>query len=414
MTTIHDNSPAVRDDHRPLDVARKLAKTFRATARDRDREGGTPKAERDAIRRSGLLTLLISKEYGGIGESWPTVYEAIAEIASADASLGHLFGYHFSNFAYVDRFASPEQKVRWYPQAVRERWFLGNASSENNAHVLDWRVTATPLPDGSYEINGTKTFCSGSADADRLLVYAVTSRDPNGDGKIVGALIPSDRAGVQVNGDWDSLGMRQTDSGSVTFSGVVVYPDELLGAPGQVTDAFASGSKPSLWTPITQLIFTHLYLGIARGALEEAAHYTRSHSRPFTLAGVEKATEDPYVLAIFGESAAQLQVAEAGAREVALRVQELWERNDITPEERGHLMVQVASAKIVATRLVTEMTSRLYEAMGARAAANRRFGFDRFWRDGRTHTLHDPVAYKIREVGDWILNHRFPIPSFYS
>jgi hypothetical protein len=32
----------------------------------------------------------------------------------------------------------------------------------------------------------------------------------------------------------------------------------------------------------------------------------------------------------------------------------------------------------------------------------------------RTHTLHDPVDYKIRELGDWALNHRLPKPTFYS
>jgi hypothetical protein len=36
------------------------------------------------------------------------------------------------------------------------------------------------------------------------------------------------------------------------------------------------------------------------------------------------------------------------------------------------------------------------------------------WRNLRTHTLHDPVGYKIRELGDWELNRQLPKPSFYS
>jgi alkylation response protein AidB-like acyl-CoA dehydrogenase len=40
-------------------------------------------------------------------------------------------------------------------------------------------------------------------------------------------------------------------------------------------------------------------------------------------------------------------------------------------------------------------------------------GFDRHWRNLRTHTVHDPVAYKAREVGDWALNRRAPEFSLY-
>ena len=39
---------------------------------------------------------------------------------------------------------------------------------------------------------------------------------------------------------------------------------------------------------------------------------------------------------------------------------------------------------------------------------------DRFWRNLRTQTLHDPVDYKLHELGDWALNGTLPEPSFYS
>jgi alkylation response protein AidB-like acyl-CoA dehydrogenase len=51
--------------------------------------------------------------------------------------------------------------------------------------------------------------------------------------------------------------------------------------------------------------------------------------------------------------------------------------------------------------------------MGARATTGSA-RLDRFWRNVRTHTLHDPVDYKIRELGEWALNRKIPNPSFYS
>jgi alkylation response protein AidB-like acyl-CoA dehydrogenase len=70
-------------------------------------------------------------------------------------------------------------------------------------------------------------------------------------------------------------------------------------------------------------------------------------------------------------------------------------------------------AKIAAGRCALEVTSRIFEVMGARATASR-YRFDRFWRNVRTLTLHDPLDLKVREVGDWVLNGRHPTPGFYS
>jgi hypothetical protein len=45
------------------------------------------------------------------------------------------------------------------------------------------------------------------------------------------------------------------------------------------------------------------------------------------------------------------------------------------------------------------------------SSATRRYDFDRRWRDVRTHTLHDRVVYKTREVGDFVLNDAVPKPD---
>ena len=73
----------------------------------------------------------------------------------------------------------------------------------------------------------------------------------------------------------------------------------------------------------------------------------------------------------------------------------------------------VSVAKVAAGKTALEVTSRVFEVMGARATSAR-YRFDRFWRNVRTLTLHDPLDYKVREVGDWALNGRLPTPSFYS
>lgn len=73
----------------------------------------------------------------------------------------------------------------------------------------------------------------------------------------------------------------------------------------------------------------------------------------------------------------------------------------------------VATAKVVSTRVGLSVTSAMFEVMGARATSAAP-AFDRYWRNLRTHTLHDPVAYKVREIGDFVLNDVLSEPNGYS
>ncbi len=77
------------------------------------------------------------------------------------------------------------------------------------------------------------------------------------------------------------------------------------------------------------------------------------------------------------------------------------------------MAVAVATAKVAATRVGLEVSSRMFETTGARATHGA-LRLDRFWRNLRTQTLHNPVDYKLHELGDWALNGALPEPSFYS
>nr|QBM04644.1 DszC [uncultured bacterium] len=398
----------------PVEIARQLADKWRATAVERDRAGGSATAERQDLRDSGLLSLLVPTEYGGWGADWPTTLEVIREIAKVDGSLGHLFGYHTGSAPMIELFGSAEQKERLYTQLAQNDWWTGNASSENNSHVLDWKVSATPTGDGGYLLNGTKHFCSGAKGSNLLFVFGVIQEESPLKGAIIAAAIPTDREGVHINDDWNAIGMRQTDSGSTEFHNAKVYPNEVLGAPNAFILAFMGAKRGSLWTPMVQLIFSTVYLGIAHGALEAAREYTRTQTRPWTPAGVKKATDDPYVVRTYGEFAIALQGADAAAREAGRLLQQVWEKGDaLTPQERGELMVKVSGVKALSTKVALDITSRIFEVIGSRGT-HPRFGFDRFWRNVRTHSLHDPLAYKIVEVGNHALNGRYPVPGFTS
>jgi len=68
---------------------------------------------------------------------------------------------------------------------------------------------------------------------------------------------------------------------------------------------------------------------------------------------------------------------------------------------------------VLSHRAAIEVSSQLFELTGARSTSQR-FGLDRFWRNARVHTLHDPVDYKLRDIGRYVLNGQVPEPTAYS
>jgi alkylation response protein AidB-like acyl-CoA dehydrogenase len=380
-----------------IDKAEKLAAEFASTAVVRDKIGGTAKSERDSLRKSGLLNLIIPAEFGGHECNWHDTLRIVRIISRADSSMGHLFGFQHLLLATVRLFG--DQWPYYYAETVKNNYFWGNT-----LNPLDTRAKIAAQGQ-DWVIDGVKSFCSGAMDSDYLIISAL----PENGGKLVVAAIPTQRPGIRINADWDNMGQRQTDSGSVDFDGVQIYDSEILRNPGPLGSVFAT-----LRPLIAQLVLTNIYLGIAEGALAEALSYTRSQSRAWFLSGVESATRDPYVLKKYGEFWVDLNAASMTTDYAARLLDNAWRQgNALSETDRGEVAIASATAKVLATRAGLDVTQRLFEVTGARAT-NSKAGFDRFWRNLRTHSLHDPVDYKLLDLGEWVLNSKLPSPSFYS
>lgn len=383
-----------------LAEATALANEFRVDAAERDLAAGTPWPQRERIRASGLLKLVIPSEFGGLGAEWPTTLRTIREIATADGSLAHLFGYHHLGIVTPHLLGTRDQRAQWYELTARENLFWGNA-----LNPLDPRTSLTPATDGASLLNGAKSFCTGSQGSDLLLVSATMQ----GVTQLQVAVLPTRRQGITVHDDWANMGQRQTDSGSITFENVRVQHAELLGPPGAGGSVWAS-----LRPCVTQSILSNIFLGVAQGAFDEALSYTRRMDKPFFGSAADRATDDQYTLLHYGEMQAQLAATTCLLDSTARHLQSAWEREDaLTADERGACSAAVATGKVAAAGTALDITSRIFEVMGARATSEH-YRLDRFWRNVRTLTLHDPLDYKAREVGDWVLNGRAPVPTHYS
>ncbi|MET0286513.1 MAG: acyl-CoA dehydrogenase family protein [Polyangiales bacterium] len=359
-----------------------LCEQLAATAIERDREGGLPKRERDLIRASGLLKLTVPTRFGGDGQPISAMLDAVRTIARVDPALAHVFAFHHLMLYSVRLYASEQQWSVVYREAADGRTFWGNALNPK-----DPRTQLRKHGDG-YLLDGSKSFCSGAGDSDRLIVSAQY------DGKLVVAMVPTRRAGITVRGDWDAIGQRQTDSGTVDFSALAIHEHELLRTPGPLGSVFAG-----LRSCIAQAILVHVYLGIAEGAFAELRHV----KGPSTIQRLRA-----------GELYVALEAAAALAERARASLDASWTREEaLTPEERARASVAITLAKVATTRAGLDVTTRFFELLGARSAL-RPASLDRYFRNLRTHTLHDPVDEKLTELGAFALEGTAPTPGFYS
>lgn len=380
-------------------IADSLSQELAQSAVERDLRAGTPDEEIERLRQTGLLPLVVPQEYGGAGATWIEAFKVVLKLSKADGSIGQLYGNHLNLTALGQVSGTPAQAERYYRETAEKNLFWANA-----INTRDTRLKIAPEGD-RFRVNGIKSFGTGVIEAD----YRVFSALQEGVEFPIIFVIPKDREGLVYNDDWDNIGQRRTASGSFTFNQVLVTKDEILGPPPNPDSAFAT-----FLGIVAQLTKTYVYLGITKGAFKAAKEYTKTQTRPWITSGVDSATKDPYIVHTYGELWIELKAAVALAETAALKLQAAWEKGEaLTHQERGEVAIAVSAAKALATKSGLDITTRIFEVMGTRSTATR-YGFDRYWRDLRTFTLHDPLDYKLRDIGNWLLNHELPTVTQYS
>ncbi len=389
-------------ENRILAAADRVADQLRATAAKRDRANGSPREEVELLRSNDLLQVQEPPEYGGSGFDYAQAAQVTRRIARGDTSIAHLLGYHYAQTRIATLFGTPAQADAHSRRNAREKLFWGGIQNPRGGSAL-----VLTRDGGGFRLNGSRTFASGASLGDQLSVTAAL------DGELVFLSLDTrgGRQGFTFLNDWDNIGQRLTDSGGVRVVDARIEHHEVLGE-----EPFIGGTLTpyqTLVTPHWQLAFVNFYVGTAEGALSEALEWTKANATPWESSGVDRATDDPYILHTVGElvsdvRAAALLADRAGdALQAALAIGPA-----LTEDQRAEAAVAVYEAKYFSTKVGLDTASRLFEIQGARATTSA-YGFDRHWRNLRTHTVHDPVAYKAREVGDWALNRRHPEFSLY-
>ena len=375
-------------------------------AAEHDAGGRYPTSAIAALKRSGVLSTGVPAELGGPGFSTRFSLEAQLRLAIADSAVAQLFKIHDELVREVFTYAPAALRPVLARALLADSAILGLAVAEAGRKVDDpWTPLARPRPGGGFVIDGRKIYTTGAAEADLILVWAFNPEAEGvADNPLLGAqlnLVAPATAGVAILRDWDALGQRATDSGSITFAGVVTDPAWTASLPGLAPVPHAALRY--------QAGFAAVMIGLGIGALRAAAPFIAASSRPWPSAGVDSATADPYVRRLIGELVADLVAAYA----ITLQTGDLidaYERGEI---DRTALAAPIYAAKAAASRAGLRATGEIFTLMGTRSIA-RANGFDRFWRNARTVSLHDPVDWKHAELGRHVLTGWDPPPGPYQ
>ncbi len=371
-----------------------------------DEAGRYPTAAIAALKTTGLLHAAVPAELGGLGFSHRFSIEAQLRLAIADPAVAQVFKVHDELTREILVYCPDALRPWLAEQIVGHNRILGLAVAESGRTVTDpMKTVCRQRPDGGFTIDGTKIYTTGAAEADLVAVWAFNPDAPGAaENPVLGMqlnLVPAGTPGMRIHRDWDALGQRATDSGTITFEGVEAAPEMVASVPGRAPLTQASLRY--------QAGFAAILIGIGIGALRAAAPFIGKRSRPWPSAGVENAADDPYVRRLTGELTADLVAAYA----ITLGTGDLldaFERGEI---DRTALAIPIYAAKSAASRAGLRAAAEIHGLMGTRSAA-RSTGFDRFWRNARTLSLHDPVEWKHAEIGRHVLTGWEPPPGLYQ
>jgi SfnB family sulfur acquisition oxidoreductase len=394
-----DHAVPVLDAASAVSAAAAVSAELAVGAAERDARRILPAEQLAALSASGLLGITVPREYGGADLPAGAVAEVFRLLAIGDPNVAQIPHSHFVYVNAMRHRGTRSQQAFFFGEALEGKRF-GNAQSEvGTKHVRDFRTTLHPAGEDLWRLDGEKGYSTGALFADWIPVLAhLGAPSDSGVGPLHVAWVDRRADGVTVIDDWDGMGQRTTASGTVRLRNVAVHAS-------RITPYHLTFEGPQTYGAFAQLLHAAIDAGIARAALDEAAVFVTTKSRPYPDAGVERAADDPLVVQAFGQMELEVRAAEALLAEAGLAVEHA-DRN-LTEQTAGEASLAVAAARASSTRASVEVGSRLFEVAGTRSALAS-LNLDRHWRNARTHTLHDPASWKVQHLGRYAVDGTLP------
>jgi alkylation response protein AidB-like acyl-CoA dehydrogenase len=208
-----------------------LLERIRGRAAGYDRENQFFTEDLEELAAAGYLKIFVPAADGGLGLGLAAAAQlqkrlATAAPATALAINMHLVWTGVAHLLAARGDTSLDFVLREAAQG--EIFAFGNSEAGNDSVLFDSQTVATPHADGSYTFTGRKIFTSLSPAWTRLGIFGKDGAARAGEGELVHGFLGRDASGYEILDDWDTLGMRASQSNTTVLNGAMVPADRIF------------------------------------------------------------------------------------------------------------------------------------------------------------------------------------------
>ncbi len=237
-----------------------------------DRAARFPTETIDALRELGALSAFIPTELGGGGATLPVVAACCYELGRACGASAMVFAMHQIQVVTLVRHLADDWFRDYLTEAVADQRLIASVTSEVGTGGDMGRSIAplTATADDQFTFEKQAPTVSYGGYADDLLVTLRRSPDAEPGDQVL-ALAHAEQTELEPAGTWDVLGMRGTCSPGFVVRACVPSAQVL-------SERFDRVAAESM-VPVSHILWSHLWLGIAQDAFERARAFVRVAAR---------------------------------------------------------------------------------------------------------------------------------------
>ncbi|MFB7947446.1 acyl-CoA dehydrogenase family protein [Kitasatospora phosalacinea] len=274
------SGPRVSDPHGSpggplrLEALSRAVEQVAATAAEHvartDAEAAFPVEALAAMRRTGLLGLLVPLADGGPGGTLREVIDVSTRLGRIDLSVAMIFAMHCQQVAAVVRHGNPQLRAELLPEIAAGRVYLASVTTEagKGGHLLSATSTLDSREDG-LRLDRFAPIVTGGEHADGFLVTTLRpgASSPN---QVSLVYARRDQLEIERSGDWQPLGMRASHSTALRLTGIIPA-HQVVGEHGDFRAVAVS-----VFGPTAHLCWAACWLGAAAGALSRTVRTLRT------------------------------------------------------------------------------------------------------------------------------------------
>ncbi len=330
----------------------------------------------DKMGELGLTGIPWPEEYGGGECDFVSYVIAVEELSRVDASMGTTLSAHISLAGWpLYKYGTEEQKKKYLePMALGEKLgAYGLTEDTAGSDAANLRTTAV-LDGDSYVLNGNKTFITNAGDAEIYIVFAVTDKEKKAKG-ISAFIVEKDTPGFSFGKKERKMGLRSSPTLELVFEDCRVPKENLLGKEGEgfkIAMTTLDGGRNGIAAQA---------VGIAQGAMEEAAEYAKNREQ-------------------FGQPIAKFQAISFMLADMSAKI----EASRLLTYQAAYLESEglpygeaSAKAKLFASETAMETTTNAVQIFGG-YGYTREYPVERFMRDAKITQIYEGTSEVQRLV----------------